>query len=90
MSVAPTLLPYAAGTKIRPVGLMDKASASGAGVSRFESWAGQVMFESLLQLWLRHAWLRLLCDGATDEILLVQRVVSALRCVVARRKQAFC
>ena len=25
-----------------PVGLMDKASASGAGDSRFESWAGQV------------------------------------------------
>ena len=25
----------------RPVGLMDKASASGAGDSRFESWAGQ-------------------------------------------------
>ena len=25
----------------RPVGLMDKASASGAGESRFESWAGQ-------------------------------------------------
>ena len=24
----------------RPVGLMDKASASGAGDSRFESWAG--------------------------------------------------
>ena len=24
-----------------PVGLMDKASASGAGDSRFESWAGQ-------------------------------------------------
>jgi hypothetical protein len=26
-----------------PVGLMDKASASGAGDSRFESWAGHVM-----------------------------------------------
>ena len=26
-----------------PVGLMDKASASGAGDSRFESWAGQLM-----------------------------------------------
>ena len=26
----------------RPVGLMDKASASGAGDSRFESWAGQI------------------------------------------------
>ena len=26
----------------RPVGLMDKASASGAGDSRFESWAGQM------------------------------------------------
>ena len=26
-----------------PVGLMDKASASGAGDSRLESWAGQVM-----------------------------------------------
>ena len=25
----------------RPVGLMDKASAPGAGYSRFESWAGQ-------------------------------------------------
>ena len=25
----------------RPVGLMDRASASGAGDSRFESWAGQ-------------------------------------------------
>ena len=27
----------------RPVGLMDKASASGAGDSRFESWAGQTL-----------------------------------------------
>ena len=27
----------------RPVGLMDKASASGAGDSRLESWAGHVM-----------------------------------------------
>ena len=27
---------------LRPVGLMDKASASGAGDSRFESWAGQM------------------------------------------------
>ena len=27
----------------RPVGLMDKASASGAGDSRFESWAGQAL-----------------------------------------------
>ena len=26
--------------RMRPVGLMDKASASGAGDSRFESWAG--------------------------------------------------
>ena len=26
-----------------PVGLMDKASASGAGDSRFESWAGQLL-----------------------------------------------
>ena len=25
-----------------PVGLMDKASASGAGDSRFESWAGHI------------------------------------------------
>ena len=30
-----------AGGGHRPVGLMDKASASGAGDSRFESWAGQ-------------------------------------------------
>ena len=29
-----------------PVGLMDKASASGAGDSRFESWAGHVCFVS--------------------------------------------
>ena len=28
--------------KSRPVGLMDKASASGAGDSRFESWAGHM------------------------------------------------
>ena len=27
----------------RPVGLMDKASASGAGDSRFESWAGHLL-----------------------------------------------
>ena len=27
----------------RPVGLMDKVSASGAGESRFESWAGQAI-----------------------------------------------
>jgi hypothetical protein len=26
----------------RPVGLMDKASAPGAGDSRFESWAGHI------------------------------------------------
>ena len=34
----------------RPVGLMDKASASGAGDSRFESWAGQITFQRM-QLW---------------------------------------
>jgi hypothetical protein len=28
----------------RPVGLMDKASAPGAGDSRFESWAGHICF----------------------------------------------
>jgi hypothetical protein len=28
--------------RIWPVGLMDKASASGAGDSRFESWAGHL------------------------------------------------
>ena len=28
-----------------PVGLMDKASASGAGDSRFESWAGHFIHE---------------------------------------------
>ena len=28
-----------------PVGLMDKASASGAGDSRFESWAGHFTYE---------------------------------------------
>jgi hypothetical protein len=27
-----------------PVGLMDKASASGAGDSRFESWAGHIVY----------------------------------------------
>ena len=30
-----------------PVGLMDKASASGAGDSRFESWAGHLSFACL-------------------------------------------
>ncbi len=34
-----------------PVGLMDKASASGAGDSRFESWAGHFMLTSS---WSRH------------------------------------
>ena len=29
-----------------PVGLMDKASASGAGDSRFESWAGHYFHET--------------------------------------------
>ena len=32
-----------------PVGLMDKASASGAGDSRFESWAGHVRDRFLLK-----------------------------------------
>ena len=54
--LAPRALPHAsyvlaAGPKLQhrsvtsawPVGLMDKASASGAGDSRFESWAGQIM-----------------------------------------------
>ena len=31
-------------TRVRPVGPMDKASASGAGDSRFESWAGQKLY----------------------------------------------
>ena len=32
---------HASSSRVRPVGPMDKASASGAGDSRFESWAGQ-------------------------------------------------
>ena len=36
-----------------PVGLMDKASASGAGDSRFESWAGQMFLSvALLLVWI--------------------------------------
>ena len=31
----------------RPVGLMDKASASGAGDSRFESWAGHLLAKTM-------------------------------------------
>ena len=31
-----------------PVGLMDKASASGAGDSRFESWAGQAIAHTVM------------------------------------------
>ena len=30
-----------------PVGLMDKASASGAGDSRFESWAGHLIHDKM-------------------------------------------
>ena len=39
----------------RSVGLMDKASASGAGDSRFESWADHVSCDSILRgdIWLR-------------------------------------
>ena len=33
-----------------PVGLMDKASASGAGDSRFESWTGHLLPSSAIQL----------------------------------------
>ena len=33
-----------------PVGLMDKASASGAGHSRFESWAGHVFARKLASI----------------------------------------
>lgn len=34
-----------------PVGLMDKASASGAGDSRFESWAGHIFMNLTLFMW---------------------------------------
>ena len=33
-----------------PVGLMDKASASGAGDSRFESWAGQACLQEIKKI----------------------------------------
>ena len=52
---------------IRPVGLMDKASAPGAGDSRFESWAGHLfacMLCSLMKFC--SAWsLILICSSSS-------------------------